>query len=542
MLDTSLLRPDPDQLPRAWRNSDQLRGSVERRLQLAAQHAGNPELQRLANAMSAKDVVWWFNTWVWTYDPRNPARGLPPYLPFDLFERQEAFLRWLEDRGREREDGVVPKSRDMGVSWLCVGFALHRWLYWPGHKTTLGANKLDQVDRLGDPDSLFEKMRLLIRRLPVWMLPPGFDHRKHDNQAKLVNPFNGNVIDGEGGDEMGRGGRSSMYFIDEAAFIERAERLDAATSATTDCRIFVSTVNGPGGPFARKANDGVHRCFVLHWRHDPRKDGAWAEREKARLDPVQWAREYEIDFEASQENTVVHGEWVRASMQLRRRINLAPSKHVRSGLDVGGGSAESVLFHKAGPVVYPAEAWADGDTVDLAHNAVESCRRVGSRQLNYDPIGVGKGVQDVLSRVQDLTSVGVNTGEPASRDREWPDERTSRERFVNKRAELWWLTREACRRSWEFMQWLDGNEGGVEHPEDELLALPEDDVLLRQLSAITWKRTASGKVQIESKEDLRKRGIASPDRADALVLTFDDEGDVVVAGEAGGERVTPWAM
>ena len=75
--------------------------------------------------MCARDVVAWCNRWAWTYDPRE----LNPTLPFDLFPKQAAFLCWLAGRERLQQDGLVEKSRDMGITWLCCAYALHAWLF-----------------------------------------------------------------------------------------------------------------------------------------------------------------------------------------------------------------------------------------------------------------------------------------------------------------------------------------------------------------------------------------------------------------------------
>ncbi|MDF2651330.1 MAG: terminase protein PACase protein, partial [Paenibacillus sp.] len=50
--------------------------------------------------------------------------------------------------------------------------------------------------------------------------------------------------------------------------------------------------------------------------------------------------------------------------------------------------------------------------------------------------------------------------------------------------------------------------------------LPDDDTLISQLSTRKWKMTSKGKILLESKDDMKKRGLKSPDRADAFVLTF----------------------
>ncbi|WP_238353835.1 hypothetical protein [Paenibacillus sp. 23TSA30-6] len=52
------------------------------------------------------------------------------------------------------------------------------------------------------------------------------------------------------------------------------------------------------------------------------------------------------------------------------------------------------------------------------------------------------------------------------------------------------------------------------------MQLPDDDTLISQLATRKWRMTSKGKMILESKDDMKKRGLKSPDRADAFVLTF----------------------
>jgi phage terminase large subunit len=215
-------------------------------------------------------VVHWLTVWGWTYDPREPDT----VIPFEPFPKQAEFLTWLREREATRDNGVVEKSRDMGVTWLCVAYATHGWLFRDGFAVGFGSRKLDLVDKRGDPDSIFEKIRFLLRHLPEWMMPPGFDWREHDNQGRLVNPANGATITGEGGDQIGRGGRKSLYFVDEAAFLDYPDRIERSLSQTTHCRIDVSTPNGPGNPW--KAFASRRRVCGPQWScRCPKVGGSW---------------------------------------------------------------------------------------------------------------------------------------------------------------------------------------------------------------------------------------------------------------------------
>jgi hypothetical protein len=111
------------------------------------------------------------------------------------------------------------------------------------------------------------------------------------------------------------------------------------------------------------------------------------------------------------------------------------------------------------------------------------------QEILVDVIGLGSGVVDRLAE-QNLPVRGVNVAEAPS----------TKKNYLNLRAELWfaikdWLAQRDCR-------------------------LPNNDELASELAAPQYKYTSSGKIKIESKDEMRKRGIKSPDRADALALTM----------------------
>lgn len=501
------------------------------------------------------DKVYWFNNWVWTYNPKLVGTSTP-WIPMDLFPKQEEFIRWLEVRSRFKEDGHVAKSRDVGFTWLCGGFALHRWIFEEGYKANFGSRKAEYVDRIGDPDSIFEKIRMLYRALPDWMLPGG--NALVDNHMLLINENTGSVIRGEAGDDMGRGGRATDYFFDEFAFVERADSVDAASVANSDCRIFGSSVNGQGNLFFRKAHDGSMRpdqLFRIHWTDDPRKvngvvelpDGSrttWEIATRSKMEKHKWASEYDIDWSASVEGICIEAKWVEACKRIRavllstKGITLPTPLNGVAGGDVGAGKAKSVLVPRFGSRVYLPTSWSDPDTVDTANRMLLACSSIktkaptghegGVKTLRFDATGVGHGVGSVLRRsVDKVSALAVLVGNPPS-DTRWPDGKMSKEKFANIKAESWWICRERAKNTYEMYLFLTepGHSEAIEHELDELLALPADSdgpdalTLNSQLSLVKWQTTVAGKIIMESKDALAKRGISSPDHADALMLTF----------------------
>ena len=499
-----------------------------------------PKLRAYELELCRRNVVHFMNNWVWTYDPRAATDGSLAHIPFNLLPRQIEFINWLDARVTHKEEGLCVKSRDVGYSWMTCGYAVHKWRFVDGFKTTFGSRKEEYVDKSGDPDSLFEKVRMIILGLPWWMKPMGLVPSKHFNYLRTINPVNGNLIRGEAGDQMGRGGRSSLYLIDEAAFLERAERVNAATSANSDVRIWGSTVNGPGTMFSRKWHGGglePRQIFTFNYRDNPLMTPERIAKKKKELEPWEWAAEYECDDTASVEGIAIPGHWVTAAKQLKHLIKVEPYASGVAGGDIGAGKAKSVWVPRYGPVVRIPIAWGQPDTTETAIrmlDASQAAKEVRSdrvecfiHSLRYDSVGVGKGVESTLSRAyrQGLTTIGVNVGDPPT-DTRWPDGKTAKEKFSNLKAESWWAARERFKHTYEMVLFLTGQEGGIEHEVSGLISLPDDSespeamTLAAQISLVKAGHDEKGKIAIESKKELTKRGIKSPDYADALMLTF----------------------
>ena len=110
--------------------------------------------------------------------------------------------------------------------------------------------------------------------------------------------------------------------------------------------------------------------------------------------------------------------------------------------------------------------------------------------VEVDDVGVGAGVLDRLLE-SDVDVVGFNGGSsPIDKDR-----------FINARAEAYWMLREAFEQG-------------------EIDIDPTDDQLAAQLGSLKWTLDSRGRTKIESKDDMRKRGMPSPDRADAVMMPW----------------------
>lgn len=170
------------------------------------------------------------------------------------------------------------------------------------------------------------------------------------------------------------------------------------------------------------------------------------------------------------------------------------------GVDVARfGDDQSVLAYRRGrdARALPWEAYRGLDTMDLAGRVAAAIVTLKPDAVFIDEGGVGGGVVDRLRQLGHRV-FGVNfAAKPGGGS--LAQVGAAGERYANKRAEMWGALR----------AWLKA--GGV---------LPDDTDLAAELTALEYGFTHDGAIRLERKEDMKRRGLASPDRADALALTF----------------------
>lgn len=187
----------------------------------------------------------------------------------------------------------------------------------------------------------------------------------------------------------------------------------------------------------------------------------------------------------------IEGNYLIPYRDIRSAIEreLEPEGTVIMGVDVSRyGGDETVCIVRQGSKVLHIEGWAHQDTTYSAGRIARLIREYKPSRVNIDTIGLGAGVFDPLKN-EGLPVRDINVGERA----------LDKELYVNKKAEYYDLLKK---------RFIEGN-----------IDIPDNSRLQSQLSSLkyTYKDT---KLQIESKESMRKRGIPSPDYADALMLAF----------------------
>src|SRR5690242_17070909 len=333
--------------------------------------------------------------WGTTVDPRNVDRGLPALIPFLLFPKQEEWVDWFIARWKGREPGITDKSRETGISHLMTAVAVTMCLFYDGLTAGFGSRKEEYVDETGNPKALLYKARQFLSLLPVEFR--GTWHpKKHSSYMRIQFPDTGSLITGEAGDNIGRGDRTSFYFIDESAYIQRPDLVDAALAYTTNCRVDVSTPRGMNNSFARRRHGGKVKTFTIHWRDDPRKDEEWYKKTCDYLDdPILVAQEVDLDYSASIQGIVIPSKWVQAATDAHIKLGFEIAGKKVVGYDVGDKDDKNGACARWGMAVEHVESrTGQGSDIFGSVERVFVLAEMNRTYLvRYDADGLGAGVR-----------------------------------------------------------------------------------------------------------------------------------------------------
>lgn len=205
---------------------------------------------------------------------------------------------------------------------------------------------------------------------------------------------------------------------------------------------------------------------------------------------------------------VIPSEWVELAFKRWEETTVPNTPITHIGVDVArGGKDQTILAIRRGNYleklrVYPGSTTPDGGAVaaQVAKHYQNGCR------INIDVVGVGSSVYDILKNTYQTVSA-IGGGEASNKT-----DQSKKLAFFNKRAEIYWLFREA----------LDPDKGLN-------ICLPKDNALKAELCAARWSlvpptagnSSLKGRIKVESKDDIKKRIGKSPDKADAICYAFD---------------------
>lgn len=198
------------------------------------------------------------------------------------------------------------------------------------------------------------------------------------------------------------------------------------------------------------------------------------------------------EFPKSEDDTVIDLSDCEAAIE--KHVDIDETIYPVWGLDVARfGNDKTCLVKRHNNKVTDIKSWSNKDTMQITGLIVDEYEQTAHPDrpnfIYTDVIGIGAGVVDRL-RELGYPVIGVNVCEQASQNI----------RFDRLRDELWFLGKE----------WFEKRN----------VSIPNHDAFLQDLTAIRYKINSNGKLKVESKNELKKRGIPSPDIADAFCLTF----------------------
>lgn len=384
------------------------------------------------------------------------------------------------------------------VDWKCVTTAgVHRQLekyLWPEVHKWVKRVRWDVVGR--DPWRKGDELLDMAVKLP-------------HGEAFAASVGDPAMIEGAHADSL-------LFVYTEAKAIDAAV-FDATEGAFSGARpdgfpeAFALVQSTPGPPIGRFYDIHHHAAGLEDWstRHvtvDEAKaagriSAEWqaARRRQWGADTALYANRVLGEFHADDEDGVIPLAWLEAAnarwTAWQDAGAVGPPGIRLLGVDVArGGGDVSAFAARQGNVILDVERHDKSDAMQIVGLVVNRLRLQPHSRAIVDVVGVGGPVLDRL-REQEIGAVGFSAGKRSERF-----DRSGEIGFADLRAEAWWGLREL----------LDPAFGPT-------LAIPPDDLLAGDLTAPKWWIQSTGKLRVESKDDVRKRLGRSTDTGDAVV-------------------------
>lgn len=314
------------------------------------------------------------------------------------------------------------------------------------------------------------------------------------NQTDLRVPSNNSRIVGFSTDDPGRfegfHADNLLIIIDEAKSV-RDEIFQAVERCQPNRMLVMSSPGGNSGEFYRiftKYEDlyKKHTVTSFDCKHIEKH---WIDSQIKR-----WGADHPLI------RSMIYGEFMSTSGEdlvltydQYMHCQNNPPKHEKSrpiaGLDFAAGADENVIAVREGNKITKLVHWVEKDTMSAVGRFIMEFRKSNLKQedIYCDEGGIGRPMADALRDAGwDVHRIQFS-GKPKQP-----------EAFANRAAEMWYETARLVERC-------------------ELI-LPEDEVLMMQLTSRYAKETGKGKLGLESKEEMKSRGLSSPDRADAVCM------------------------
>lgn len=419
----------------------------------------------------------------------DPVAFVEIVLEAKPLEWQKEFLRAVargERRISIRAGHGVGKST--ACSWAAIWFMLTRF----PQKTVMTAPTAAQLF-----DALFAEIRHWINRLPPALREAleVFSDRIVQKGTPESSFISARTSSAERPEALaGIHSEHVLLIIDEASAVPEAVFESAAGSmsghaATT---ILIGNPTRNTGLFFR-----THHSLSSDWKtmhvsclDNPLVSVDFVEQIKATYGENSNAFRVRVlgEFALRDDDVLIPAELVDAAMQ--RDVVLSNSEPLVYGVDVARfGDDRTVICKRQGNVVLGFKHWSGEDLMSTAGKIFHEASLDKPEEIMVDSIGLGGGVADRL-RELGLNVRDVNVSESSSLNQQ----------AARLRDELWL----ACK------DWLD----------TRAVKLPKDDELRQELTGPTYSFTSNGRIKVEGKSEMKRRGMRSPDIADAMCLTF----------------------
>jgi hypothetical protein len=435
----------------------------------------------------------------------DPVAFVREILGAEPFDYQQALL--VDIANGERKISVRSghgTGKSTTFSWAMLWFAMTRFPF----KVVVTAPTSGQLF-----DALFAELKRWINELPE-ALRPILDV-KNDRVSLLAAPSEGFISARTSRAETpealaGVHSANVMLVVDEASGVPEQvfEAAAGSMSGHSAVTLLASNPTRSSGTFFETQTrlSGSWKCH--HWScvKSPLVSRDFIDEMRLRYGEESNAYRIRVlgEFPLADDDTIVPFHLVDAAVHR----DIEPDDHatVIWGLDVARfGSDKTALAKRQGNTITEINSWQGLDLMQTVGRVKAEYdglpMSIRPSEIMVDVIGMGGGVVDRL-RELGLPVRGINVAESPS----------MKDTYTNLRAELWFKMR----------GWLE--QRGAK--------LPRNEQLIAELTSIRYSFVSSGKMKAEGKDDMRKRGLASPDLADAVCLTLASDAATALGGKA----------
>jgi phage terminase large subunit len=227
------------------------------------------------------------------------------------------------------------------------------------------------------------------------------------------------------------------------------------------------------------------------------------------------------------DSVIIKRSWILASIDAHKKLGIEPTGYKRIGFDVADDGADKcAMVYAHGPLASWSDLWKARED-----ELLKSCTRVWKaaqeRQasVTYDSIGVGASAGAKFGELNQTVVDGrvqynkFNAGSAVfNPEAKYSEQVKNKDQFSNIKAQAWWIVADRFKNTYNAVQ------NGKQFNEDELIFIdgnmPNLNMLIDELSTPKRDFDQNGKVKVESKKDLAKRDVPSPNIADALIMAF----------------------